>query len=101
MTFELLAPHLHQTALAARTYFAKEHGAKNFQIEKVVDAELSLKPTLSAQLSNGCILCVEVSDKAYSNSLDTFVVECSGRCFPAKLFWPWPSAKGIRILPRI
>jgi hypothetical protein len=94
MSFQLLAPHLHATALAAKKYFAAEHGAKGFGHETTVDRYLSLKPTLSAHLSDGCILCVEVSEKAYSNSLDTFVVECSTRCFPVKLYVVVPSARG-------
>ncbi len=94
MTFKLLAPHLHETAIAAKKYFAAEHGATHFQIEAEVDAELSLKPTFFAQLRNGYLLCVEVSEKAFSNSLDTFVVECSSRGFPVKLVVALPSAKG-------
>src|ERR1700722_1158084 len=94
MNLQLLAPHLHSTALAARKYFEKEQGAKQFDSERIVDPGLSLKPTLSAKLSDGCILCAEVSEKAYSNSLDTFVLECNSRGFPVKLYVVLPSAKG-------
>jgi hypothetical protein len=93
MSFHLLAQHLHPTALAAKKYFAGHHGATGFREEEVVHAELSLKPTLSARLAHGYILCVEVSEKAYSNSLDTFVVECSTGCFPVRLYVVVPSAK--------
>ena len=94
MSFHLLAPHLHATATAAEQYFAEKYGAKNFRHETTVDRDLSLKPTLLAQLNNGCVLCVEVSERAYSNSLDTFVVECNSCCFPVKLYVVVPSAKG-------
>lgn len=94
MSFKLLAPYLHPTALAAKKYFSEQHGAKSFCFETQIDKDLPLAPTLSARLSNGCILCIEVSEKAYSNSLDTFVVECSTRSFPVKLYVVLPSAKG-------
>jgi hypothetical protein len=94
MSFQLLAPDLHATAHAAQKYFAAEHGAKGFHHETIVGKNLSLRPTLSAHLSDGCILCVEVSEKAYSNSLDTFVVECSTCSLPVKLYVVLPSSKG-------
>lgn len=94
MSFKLLAPHLHSTAVAAKKYFTKELGAKQFHDETIVDKDLPLTPTLTAHLSNGYFLCVEVNEKAYSNTLDTFVVECSMRCFPVKLYVVLPSAKG-------
>jgi hypothetical protein len=93
MTFQLLAPPLHSTAMAAEKYFANHYGAKGFKHESTIDDRLSLKPTLSAKLQDGYILCVEVGEKAYSNSLDTFVVECSSLGFPAKLFVALQSAK--------
>jgi hypothetical protein len=93
MSFKLLSAHLHTTALEAKKYFTREHGAKSFQHEATINKDLPLTPTLSAHLGDGCILCVEVSEKAYSNSLDTFVVECSTRGFPVKLYVVLPSAK--------
>lgn len=93
MSFKLLADHLHVTAIAAERYFSKEYGAKHFKHELAIDKDLPLTPTLSASLSNGCILCVEVSERGYSNSLDTFVVECSTKSFPVKLYVALPSAK--------
>ena len=94
MNLHLLASHLHPTAKAAVRYFGKEHGARNFKGEYIIASDLSLKPTLSASLDNGCILCVEVSERVYSNSLDTFVVECTSKSFPAKLYVVVPSLKG-------
>src|SRR4051812_39093953 len=93
MSFQLLAPHLHTTATAAQKYFAEELGAKKIQHEVEVERGLSLRPTLFGRLNNGTYLCVEISEKAYSNTLDTFVVECSTRCFPVKLYVALPSAK--------
>lgn len=84
MNFQALAPQLHATAIAARKHFSAEFGAKAFEIEAVVDEQLSLRPTLKAKLANGYILCVEVSDRAWSNSLDTFVLECVQKGFPVK-----------------
>ena len=94
MSFCLLAPNLHELASAAEKYFGAQHGATHFKHETAIDPDLPLTPTLSAKLSNGCSLCVEVSERAYSPSLDTFVVECSTRGFPVKLYVVLSSAKG-------
>ena len=96
MRFSLLAQNLHPTAEAAREYFARNHGAKGFRSESAIDGDINfcLKPTLLAKLNDGGILCIEVSERAYSNSLDTFVVECSARTFPVKLYVVIPSMKG-------
>lgn len=94
MSFQLLASYLHPTAAAAQKYFTAEYGAKRFRHEDEVDKGLPLKPTLCACLSDGCILCVEVSERAYSLSLDTFVTECNTRSFPAKLYIVVPNTKG-------
>ncbi len=94
MTFQLLAPDLHATALSARKYFQAKHGAKGFRYEEVISRDLPLKLTLSAKLSDGYMLGVEVSERAYSNSLDTFVVECNAHSFPLKLYVVIPSMKG-------
>jgi hypothetical protein len=93
MSYKLLAQHLHTTADQAMAFFKRELGAKAFRIEETID-DLPLKPTLHAMLNNGCVLCVEVSESAYSNSLDTFVVECSSQSYPVKLYVAIPSAKG-------
>jgi hypothetical protein len=96
MSFTILPPTLHETAFAAKRYFGKDHGATHFQFETEVEPELGLRPTLSARLGDGCILCVEVSVKAYSNSLDTFVVECCARGIPVKLYVVRQAAKKDR-----
>lgn len=93
MDFNLLAAHLHDTAKNAINYFRKEHGANGVKIECACEASESLKPTFSGRLSNGYILCVEVSERAYSPSLDTFVVDCSVKSYPVKLFVVIPNTQ--------
>lgn len=93
MSFLALAPQLHPTALAAKKYFSEEYGAKNFAIEEAIADQLSLRPTLTGHLSHGYLLCIDVSASAYSNSLDTFVVECVQGGFPIKFYVAIPSAK--------
>ena len=94
MNFQLLAQHLHETALEAKAYFTTKHGARGFKVEMPLAEAASLRPTLSGHLGDRSIICVEVSESAYSPSLDTFVVECSSKSLPVKFFVAIPDARG-------
>ncbi len=93
MSFQLLAPHLHLTADEAKAYFTQEHGAKNWQEETAVPKLTSLRPTLTAELSDGTILCVEVSERALSPTLDAFVIESCTKHYPVKLYVVLPDTR--------
>lgn len=93
MTYQYLAPNLHETADAAKSFLSSRFGATRIAVEAGIAPELSLRPTLHGHLKNKAILCVEVAERAYSNSLDTFVVECSTRNLPIKLTVALPSAR--------
>lgn len=94
MNFQLLAQHLHETANEAKSYFATKHGAKQFKAEVPLAEVTSLRPTLSGQLGDRSLICIEVSESAYSASLDTFVVDCSTKSLPVKLYVAIPDARG-------
>lgn len=96
MSFQLLASHLHQTAEEAKAYFTQQHGAKNWQYETALPKIGSLKPTMQAELSGGGILCVEVSERAFSPTLDAFVIECCTKGYPVKLYVALPDTPADR-----
>lgn len=100
MTFKILADDLHQTGELAIKYFKQTLGAKKIKVETAVECrvKLPLQPTFIGELNNGNILCVEVSNRVYSNTLDSFVVECSNAGLPVKLYIVVPHAKKDRDL---
>ena len=83
---------LHPTADAAVEYLHTQWGIskKGIKSEQIISPNFSYRPTLSAVTQNHHTLCVEVSEGAYSNSLDSFVQECVAKNFPVKLYVAMP-----------
>lgn len=88
--YTILPEPLHPVADQTITYFRNKRGVSksSIKIEQPIEKELSLpyRPTFSGKTSDSYILCVEVSESVYHNSLDAFVLECINKCIPAKLF---------------
>lgn len=89
MTFEykLLPPGLHPTADAAIEWFVKDWGIKKsrVEVEAPFDSDIILRPTFVVQMDDGHLLCIEVSENIYSNTLDTVVLRCRDKGLPVKL----------------
>ena len=89
MTFEykLLSPGLHPTADAAIEWFVKDWGIKKsrVEVEAPFDSDIILRPTFVVQMDDGHLLCIEVSENIYSNTLDTVVLRCRDKGLPVKL----------------
>jgi hypothetical protein len=98
VSFVLLPPELHSTAVAAEKYF-KQRGAKGFKYEEALDPSLKFVPTLSATLPDKTILCVEVSARAYNNTLDSFVMDAFKGGWPIQLWVAIPDAGGDNDFP--
>lgn len=86
MTYTILGQDLHETADHAKRYFSTHHAASRFVCEQAVDPGLPLRPTWNAQLKNKYVLCVEVRDSPYSESLHQFVNLAVSRGLPIKLW---------------
>lgn len=86
MSYMMLGQNLHETADRAKKYFAQTYGAAHFECEKALDKDLPLKPTWQGTMNAGYRLCVEVRESPFSNSLYEFVVECSKRRMPIRLW---------------
>lgn len=88
MIFTFLSPPLHPVAELARDFFADSWGlsASRFRSEVRIDQKAEYCPTLSAETNDNHILCVDVSDKIYTPSLDDFVLQCMNNHLPVKLF---------------
>lgn len=92
MTFLVLPSPLHSTAAAAEEYF-RQRGARAFKYETPLHPDLELRPTLTATLADKSILCVDVSTKAYNNSLDRFVLDAFTGNWPIHLYVAIPDTK--------
>jgi len=88
MTYRLLAPQLHAVAEAVRDYCNSQWGVakSKISVEEPVAPGLGLVPTLSMLTADYYHLCVEVSTRAYSNTLDAFVLDCKNRGLAIRLF---------------
>jgi len=92
MSYRILAPSLHATADAARTFLHQQWGVgkKAIKIEESISPDFSYRPTLSAETKDCQLMCVEVSESAYSNTIDTFVRDCVNRNLPVRLYIALP-----------
>jgi hypothetical protein len=88
MNFTFLSPPLHQIAEQAKEYFHKNWGIPNnrFKVEAKINKEIEYCPTISADTNDHHILCIDVSDKVYNPSLDSFVIDCMNHHLPVKLY---------------
>lgn len=94
MPYSILPPPLHQTADAARAFFRNYFGTPSFRIEESPYQGATYRPTFSGVTRDHHILCVDVSDTPYTNSLDAFVLDCKQRALPVKLFVAIPKGDG-------
>lgn len=92
MTYRVLTPSLYATADAVQKYLRAERGITKFDVEAPIQSDVEYCPTLSAKTRDFSIVCVEVSERAYSNPLDAFVLECKNRSLPVKLYVAMPKA---------
>lgn len=91
--FSLLPPPLHPTAEGARIFVRKQFGT-SLRIEEPPFQDAAYRPTLSGVTRDFHLLCIEVSDTAYTNSLDAFVLDCKQRVRPVKLYVAIPKNDG-------
>lgn len=96
MAYSILPPQLHKTADEARVFFRKNFGTPSFKIEEQPYQDATYRPTLSGITRDQHILCIEVSDTPYTNSLDAFVLDCKQRALPVKLYVAIPQEDGVR-----
>lgn len=94
MSYSLLPPPLHGTADAARVFFREHFGTPTFKTEESPYPGATYRPTFSGFTRDHHILCVEVSDTPYTNSLDAFVLDCKQKILPVKLYVVIPNGDG-------
>lgn len=87
-SYNILAPQLHITADAAIAWFEKNWGLSKSRIsvETAIHPDIQLRPTFSAQTREFHLLCIEVAETIYSNTLDSFVLDCREKGLPVKLY---------------
>lgn len=86
MNYSFLGQDLHGIADRAKQYFSEHYGARKFQCEKSINNDLPLTPTWHATLNAGYLLCIEVRETPFSNSLYEFVSRCAACGMPVRLW---------------
>jgi hypothetical protein len=86
--YKILTPPLHSTADAAIAWFIKHWGLPKsaVRVEEPVDADVNLRPTFTVPTADFNLLAIEVKDGIYTNTLDSFVLDCRTKGLPIKLF---------------
>lgn len=95
MTYRALAAHLHATADHARGFFVRQRGVSHVVIEGAIDPDVSFRPTFHGRTRDHHTVCVEVTDSAYTDTLDVFVLDCQHRGMPVKLYLAVPAGSPI------
>jgi hypothetical protein len=87
-TYRALSPRLHETANAAISWFINKWGIKRsvIEVEASIDPDIGFRATFVARTDDFHILCAEVSENIYNNTLDSVVLDCREKGLPVKLF---------------
>lgn len=95
MTYRVLPEHLHATADAAIAFCKSQWGLTTSQvrIETPIATTIGFVTTLQAVMKDYHFLCIEVTDGAYTASLDPFVLECKNEALPVRLFVATPAVE--------
>jgi hypothetical protein len=90
--YRVLPPNLYDTANAAIEWFITTWGVKKSRVsvETAFDPEISFRPTFVAQLNDGHLLCIEVSQYVYSPTLDSVALACLRKALPVILYTAVP-----------
>jgi hypothetical protein len=85
--FRALPPGLHETAEEAITWFINRWGVRKNKVvvEEEFHPEISFRPTFFTRTDDQYLLCIEVSDNIYNNTLDSVVLNCRDKGLPVKL----------------
>jgi hypothetical protein len=86
-SFQILPVTLHESANATIEWFIQNWGVnrRNIAVEQPFHQGVDFRPTFVARMSEGNILCIEVSESIYSNTLDSVVLDCRDKVLPVKL----------------
>lgn len=93
--YRILPLGLQTTADAAAAWFISEWGIKkgSVVVEEQFHPDVNFRPTFHVRLSDGHLLCIEVAEKIYDNTLDSVSLSCREKGLPVKLFVAVP--KGV------
>jgi len=85
--FQILPVTLHDSANATIEWFVQNWGIRrnSILVEQAFHSDVEFRPTFFAKTNDGHLLCVEVSESIYSNTLDSVVLDCREKGLPVKL----------------
>jgi len=78
-----------------RSFFDDDYGLRSIKVEESVDDDVNWRPTISVNTSDHHLLCVEVTDGAYTSALDHAVVQVMTKGLPVRLFIAFPSDESV------
>jgi hypothetical protein len=83
----ILPASLHETADAAIEWFSKNWGLKraSIRVEEAFHPDVNFRPTFIANMDDGHVCCIEISQKIYSNTLDSVALDCWQKGLPVKI----------------
>lgn len=86
-SYRILPLGLRATADAAVAWFIKDWGIKKSSVvvEEQFHPDVNYRPTFHIRLDDGHILCIEVSEKIYDNTLDSVSLACRETGLPVML----------------
>lgn len=90
--YRILSPALHDTAEAVISWFVTQWGItkSKVKVETPFDPDINFRPTFVVPLNDSHLLCVEVSETVYSNTLASVALGCLTKGLPVKLFVATP-----------
>jgi len=93
MTYKFLSRQLYSVADEAKRFFRGQWGISEskVQIEHPLLPNMTFVTTLSAVARDNHWNCIEVSERAYPESLDAFVLDCRNRFLPVRLYVAIPT----------
>lgn len=93
MPYTFLDQSLQKTADAVFKWLVGHWGIRKskIKVEAEVYPDLRFCPTFTATAQDQSIVCVEVSNVAYSNLIDEFVLGCQEKGLPVRLFMAVPT----------
>ena len=95
MAYQYLPDPLTPVAERVVQYLRDQLGLRNFRLEEEVDGSLDYRPTISTHSKDHHIVCVDVRESPYSQTLDSVVLDSIKKSLPIKLYVAFPEAPNI------
>ena len=69
-----------------------QFGLKHIRVERSIDDDVNWRPTISGDTTDHHLVCIEVTDGAYTSALDNAVLQLLNKGLPVRLYVAYPGA---------